>query len=80
MLSALSFPAALNFMSLTYRPFSDILTVYIDCSKILSHGRAAIGLLLLKIHIYHCTAQVDKWKEFYKDLTRMDGFCLSIGI
>ena len=65
-----------NFMTLTHHPSSNILTVHIDRSKILSHGRAAIGLLLLKLHIYRCTAQVDECKEFYEDLTRVDGVFL----
>lgn len=46
--------------------------MYIDRSKILSHDRAAIGLLQLELHIYRYTAQVDKYEEFYNVLTRVD--------
>lgn len=71
--SAPSSPAP-HFMTITHHPSSDTLTVHIDRSKILSHGRPAIGLLLLILHIYRSTAQVDKCKEFYEELTRVDGF------
>lgn len=60
-------------MTLTHHPSSETLTVHIDRSKILTHGRPAIGLLLLKLHIYRCTAQVNECKEFYENLTCVDG-------
>lgn len=65
-----------NFMTINHIPSSSTLTVHIDRSKILSHGRPAIGLLLLKLHIYRCTAQVAECKRFYEDLTRVDGVFL----
>ncbi len=65
-----------HFMTITHHPSSDTLTVQIDRSKILSHGRPAIGLLLLKLHIYRSTAQVDECKGFYEELTRVDGVFL----
>lgn len=62
-----------HFMTLTHHPSSETLTVHIDRSKILTHGRPAIGLLLLKLHMYRCTAQVNECKEFYENLTCVNG-------
>lgn len=65
-----------NFMTVTHDLQAELLTVRIDRSKILSHGRPAIGDLLLKLHTYRCTANVDECRPFYEDLTRVDGVFL----
>ena len=62
-----------NFMTVMHDLEAGILTVRIDRSKIFSHGRPAIENLLLKLHIYRCTADVDECTGFYEDLTRVDG-------
>ena len=49
------------------------LTVHIDRSRILSHGKPALGRMLLKLHIYRCTADIDECRIFYEDLSRVDG-------
>ena len=54
-------------------PSSSSLTVQIDRTKILSHGRPAIGLLLLKLHIYRCIALVAECKKFHEVLAHVDG-------
>jgi len=51
----------------------DKLTVHIDRSKVLTHGKPAIGTLLLRLHIYRCTADVIACREYFEDLTRVDG-------
>ena len=65
-----------DFMTVTHDLKAEQLTVRIDRSKILSHGRPAIGNLLLKLHIYRCTADVDECRVFYEQLTRVDGVFL----
>lgn len=65
-----------NFMTVTHDLEASTLTVRIDRSKIFSHGRPAIQKLLLKLHIYRCTADVDECTGFYEDLTRVDGVFL----
>jgi dipeptidyl-peptidase-3 len=49
------------------------LTVNIDRSKILSHGKQSLGLYLCKLHIWRCTADVSACKKFYEPLCAVDG-------
>lgn len=65
-----------QFITITQIPSSSSLTVHINCTKILSHGRPAIGLLLLKLHIYRCIAQVAECKKFHEVLAHVEGFFL----
>ena len=61
-----------GFMAVDCDPSANKLIVRVDRSKILSHGKPAIGELLLKLHIYRCTADVETCRTFYEDLTRLD--------
>jgi dipeptidyl-peptidase III len=61
-----------GFMTVDCDPSANKLTVRVDRSKILSHGKPAIGDLLLKLHTYRCTADVKACRIFYEDLTRLD--------
>ena len=65
-----------GFMTVTHDVKAGILTVRIDRSKILSHGRPALGDLLLKLHVYRCTADVGKCRVLYEELTRVEGVFL----
>ena len=49
------------------------LTVRVDRSRILSHGKPALGAMLLKLHMYRCTADVDACRSYYEDRSRVDG-------
>ncbi len=51
--------------------FSD-LEIYLDRSKILSHGRPAVEKCLQKLHVYKSTADVEAGKKFYDDITHVD--------
>lgn len=62
-----------NFLTVDHDAKANTLTVHIDRSKILTHGKPAIGALLLKLHIYRCTADVVKCREYFEDLTCVDG-------
>jgi dipeptidyl-peptidase III len=61
-----------GFMTVDCDHSANKLIVRVDRSKILSHGKPAIGELLLKLHIYRCTADVETCRTFYEDLTRLD--------
>jgi dipeptidyl-peptidase III len=62
-----------DFMTVDCDPSANKLIVRVDRSKIVSHGKPAIGNLLLKLHTYRCTADVKACRNFYEDLTRVDG-------
>lgn len=65
-----------NFMTVAHDTCSQKLLVKIDKSKILSHGKPAIGNLLLKLHVYRCTADIENCKMFYEELTKVEGVFL----
>ncbi|KAF2124107.1 peptidase M49, dipeptidyl-peptidase III [Dothidotthia symphoricarpi CBS 119687] len=47
------------------------LIVRVDRSKIVSHGKPALGRMLLRLHTYRCTADVQSCREYYEDLSRV---------
>ena len=49
------------------------LVIDLDRSKILSHGKPALGRMLLKLHIFRCTADVDSCRTYYESMSRVDG-------
>ncbi|KIW65773.1 hypothetical protein PV04_08000 [Phialophora macrospora] len=48
------------------------LTVRVDRSKISTDGKAALGDMLLKLHMYRSTADVRPCREYYEDLSRVE--------
>ncbi|KAK7942707.1 uncharacterized protein PG986_011820 [Apiospora aurea] len=56
---------------------SKTLRVKVDKAKIMSHGKPALGWMLLRLHMYRCTADVQACREYYEDLSRVDGEYLS---
>lgn len=52
--------------------------VRIDEFKLKSHGRKAIGELLLRIHLYRCTANVEAAREYFGGLTAINDDWLEI--
>ncbi|CAJ2507278.1 Uu.00g084640.m01.CDS01 [Anthostomella pinea] len=52
------------------------LKVHVDRSKILTHGKKALGNMLLRLHVYRCTADVQACREYYEDLTKVDNEAL----
>lgn len=59
-------------MTIQHNP-AEGLIVSIDRYKIKTHGRAAIEALLLKLHIYRCTADFKSCSPFYEELTKPEG-------
>ncbi|KAI1498306.1 peptidase family M49-domain-containing protein [Biscogniauxia marginata] len=49
------------------------LTVRVDQSKISSHGKPALGRMLLPLHIYRCTADTGPCRKYYEELSRVEG-------
>ncbi|GLB15002.1 hypothetical protein AtubIFM61612_004809 [Aspergillus tubingensis] len=48
------------------------LTVKVDRSRVISHGKPSLGRMLLKLHIYRCTADISNCRGFYEDLSHVD--------
>lgn len=63
-------------------PVSDItqaddlssLTIHLNRSQILTHGRPAVTKLLQKLGIYKATADVEAATKMYEELTRVDSW------
>ena len=62
-----------SFLTVTHDASTNNLIVHIDRSKIQSHGKPAIGKLLLYLHIYRCTADIVACREYFEELTKVDG-------
>lgn len=56
----------------------DDLTIQLDKSKILSHGKPAVGKLLQKLHIYRASADLERGTKLLQDLTEVDDFFLKV--
>ncbi|KAE9364218.1 dipeptidyl peptidase III [Stipitochalara longipes BDJ] len=65
-----------DFLAVTHDKSLGKLTVSIDQTKISTHGRPAIASLMLKLHIWRCTADVKNCREYYVDLTEPTGIYL----
>ncbi|EKG11323.1 Peptidase M49 dipeptidyl-peptidase III [Macrophomina phaseolina MS6] len=50
------------------------LTIRLERSKILSHGRPAVEKYLQQLHIYKATADVQAGTQMYNDITHVDDF------
>lgn len=48
------------------------LTVRVDRNRIISHGKPALKQMLLKLHIFRCTADVQACRSYFDDLSRVD--------
>ncbi|PVH84998.1 dipeptidyl peptidase III [Cadophora sp. DSE1049] len=62
-----------GFMTVDYDAADEKLIVRIDRNKIVSHGKKALGRMLLRLHMYRCTADVEACRSYYEDLSRVDG-------
>ena len=62
-----------GFMTIECDPPQQKLIVHVDRSKIVTHGKPALGRMLLRLHMYRCTADVQACRSYYEDLSRVDG-------
>ncbi len=65
-----------QFLTVSHNKTLHTLTVFVDRLKIPTHGKPSLAHLLLKLHIYRCTADVDACRKFYEDLTEPNGIFL----
>ena len=49
------------------------LTVRVDRTKILPHGKAALEKMLLRLHMYRSTADIASCRDYYEDLSSVEG-------
>ncbi|KAK1710798.1 peptidase family M49-domain-containing protein [Colletotrichum lupini] len=47
------------------------LTVRVNRAKVSTHGKPALGRMLLRLHMYRCTADVQACRVYYEMLTRL---------
>ncbi len=59
-------------LAIAHSPSTQTLTVHVDRTKILTHGKPALGQMLLRLHIYRCTADVAACREYYEGLTKVE--------
>ncbi|KAI4915279.1 hypothetical protein J4E85_010404 [Alternaria conjuncta] len=60
---------------LTVHHDADISTLHVtvDSTKIISHGKPALGRMMCALHIWRCTANVEACRPFYENLTSVEG-------
>jgi dipeptidyl-peptidase-3 len=65
-----------SFLTITDGKASDTITVKVDRDKNASHGNPAIADLMIKLHIWRCTADVKHYREYHVPLTEPTGVYL----
>jgi dipeptidyl-peptidase-3 len=60
-------------VTVTHDHSAHSLTVHVDRSKILSHGKPALGAMLLRLHMYRCTADAAACRAYYEELSEVRG-------
>ncbi|KAL5332916.1 dipeptidyl peptidase III [Aspergillus crustosus] len=53
-------------------PQSRKLTVVVDRANVLQNGKPSLGRMLLRLHVYRCTADISNCREFYESLSHVD--------
>ena len=48
------------------------LTVKVNRSQVLRKGKPSLGRMLLQLHIYRCTADIENCRKFYEELSHVD--------
>ena len=62
-----------GFMKIECDSSRDQLRVRVDRTRIISDGKSALAKMLLKLHIYRCTADIESCRSYYEDLSQVDG-------
>ena len=66
-------------MAITHDAAAKTIQVRIDRAKIRSHGLPALNSLLLRLHVWYCTADVEPLRELVERLGTVDGDMSSTG-
>ncbi|KAL4949851.1 dipeptidyl peptidase III [Aspergillus filifer] len=61
-----------NLYTITCHQQSSTLTVTVNRSLIRTEGKPSLARMLLRLHIYRCTADIARCREFYEDLSAVD--------
>lgn len=59
-------------MTIDHNKKANTLTVRVNRSKIISHGKPSLGRMLLRLHMYRCTADVKACREYYEMLSSVE--------
>ena len=51
----------------------DQITVHVDRSRVITDAKAALGRMLLRLHIYRCTTDITSCRAYYEDMSKVDG-------
>ncbi len=62
-----------GFMTIDCNSAEDQITVHVDRSRMVSDGKPTLGRMLLRLHMYRSTADVKSCRDYYEDLSRVDG-------
>lgn len=65
-----------GFMTISHDKENQALIVRVDRSKIVTHLKPALGEMLLRLHVYRCTADANACRTYYEELSRVDGMYL----
>ncbi|KAJ5543130.1 hypothetical protein N7535_005559 [Penicillium sp. DV-2018c] len=58
--------------AITCDPKAGRLTVKVNRARIIHQGKPSLGRMLLRLHIYRCTADIVACRRFYEDLSSVD--------
>ncbi|KAI1295277.1 peptidase family M49-domain-containing protein [Xylaria venustula] len=58
-------------ITITHTKHPQKLTVQVDRSKIRTYGKSALGEMLLRLHMYRCTADVEGCRGYYEALSEV---------
>ncbi|KAI0813655.1 peptidase family M49-domain-containing protein [Xylaria sp. FL0064] len=59
-------------ITVTHNKQAQSLTVRVDRSKIGTHGKSALGKMLLRLHMFRCTADAVGCRAYYEALSNVD--------
>ncbi len=45
----------------------------VDRSKVVTHGKPALGKIFLRLHMYRCITDVHACRSYYEELSEVDG-------
>ncbi len=54
-------------MSVTCNASQSHFTVHVDRSRVTTDSKAALGRMLLRLHMYRCTADVASCRDYYEN-------------
>ncbi|KAI4236696.1 MAG: hypothetical protein LQ349_002382 [Xanthoria aureola] len=65
-----------GFMTVRCNSEANDIKVSVDRSRIQTNGKAALRGMLLRLHMYRCTADAKSCRQYYEDLSKVDGHYL----